>query len=101
MGRPSPSAGTGPTPTTGPVRLDAARAGVPGAGHPQLSRPYRERVRDALSDPAAGRRALFPPDTVGRMLRGPDAGRTTLGTVALWQPGAAGDVTAEVEDLTR
>ena len=50
-----------------------------------LDGPYRERVRDALSDPAAKRRGLFRSETVERMLREPNAIRTTLGSNALWQ----------------
>ena len=51
----------------------------------QLDGPYLERVREALTDPAAKRRALFRPDAVERMLREPNVTRTTLGSNALWQ----------------
>ncbi|WP_210481570.1 N-acetylglutaminylglutamine amidotransferase [Naasia sp. SYSU D00948] len=51
----------------------------------QLQGPYLERVRDALTDPAAVRRGLFAPEAVERMLAAPNETRTTLGSNALWQ----------------
>ncbi|MET0589994.1 MAG: N-acetylglutaminylglutamine amidotransferase, partial [Naasia sp.] len=51
----------------------------------QLDGPYLQRVRDALTDPAARERGLFDPATVDRMLRNPNGERTTLGSNALWQ----------------
>ena len=66
----------------------------------QLDGPYRERVRDALGDPAAGRRAQFRPDTVERMLREPGVTRTP-GWNALWQPALLHTRLQKVEDLAR
>ena len=51
----------------------------------QLEGPYLERVRDALTDPAACRRGLFRPAAVEAMLASPNTRRTTLGSNALWQ----------------
>jgi asparagine synthase (glutamine-hydrolysing) len=51
----------------------------------QLDGPYLDRVREALTDPAAKQRGVFRPDAVERMLREPNAERTTLGSNALWQ----------------
>jgi asparagine synthase (glutamine-hydrolysing) len=51
----------------------------------QLGGPYLERVREALTDPAATRRGLFDPATVNAMLAAPNETRTTLGSNALWQ----------------
>jgi asparagine synthase (glutamine-hydrolysing) len=51
----------------------------------QLAGPYIERVRDALTDPAARRRGLFDPASVDAMLAAPNETRTTLGSNALWQ----------------
>jgi asparagine synthase (glutamine-hydrolysing) len=65
--------------------IDRTKGYFPVPAIRQLDGPYRERVRDALSDPAAKRRGLFRPDTVERMLREPNATRTTLGSNALWQ----------------
>ena len=67
----------------------------------QLDGPYRERVREALSDPAAKRRGLFRPETVERMLREPNATRTTLGSNALWQLALLEMWLQKVEDLAR
>jgi hypothetical protein len=63
--------------------------------------PYRERVREALSDPAVERRGLFRPETVERMLREPDATRTALGSNAVWQPALLETCLQKVEDLAR
>ncbi|HEY8588530.1 MAG TPA: N-acetylglutaminylglutamine amidotransferase [Naasia sp.] len=51
----------------------------------QLEGPYLERVRAALTDPAAARRGLFRRDAVDTMLADPNRARTTLGSNALWQ----------------
>jgi asparagine synthase (glutamine-hydrolysing) len=51
----------------------------------QLEGPYLERVREALTDPAAKARGLFRPAAVEAMLAAPNATRTTLGSNALWQ----------------
>ena len=51
----------------------------------QLEGPYLERVREALTDPAARARGLFRPEPVQRMLAAPNETRTTLGSNALWQ----------------
>ena len=67
----------------------------------ELDGPYRERARDALSDPAAGRRGLFRPDAVERMLREPNATRATLGSHALWQLALLEMWLQKVEDLAR
>lgn len=51
----------------------------------QLEGPYLDRVRAALSDPAARRRRLFRPEALEQMLGDPNRARTTLGANALWQ----------------
>jgi asparagine synthase (glutamine-hydrolysing) len=51
----------------------------------QLSGPVLDRVRTALTDPAAKSRGLFRPDAVATMLDDPNSGRTNLGANALWQ----------------
>jgi asparagine synthase (glutamine-hydrolysing) len=51
----------------------------------QLDGPYLERVRAALTDPAALSRGLFDAATVEALLARPNATRTTLGSNALWQ----------------
>ncbi|HEU5268051.1 MAG TPA: N-acetylglutaminylglutamine amidotransferase, partial [Jatrophihabitans sp.] len=48
----------------------------------QLEGPYLERVRDALTDPAAAKRGLFRADAVESMLADPNTTRTTLGSNA-------------------
>ncbi len=53
----------------------------------QLEGPYLERVRAALTDPAARARDLYRPVTVERMLSDPNTTRTNLGSNALWQLG--------------
>jgi asparagine synthase (glutamine-hydrolysing) len=65
--------------------IDRTKGYFPVPAIRQLDGPYLQRVRDALTDPAAKRRGLFRPDTVERMLREPNATRTTLGSNALWQ----------------
>ncbi|MFP5023332.1 N-acetylglutaminylglutamine amidotransferase [Pseudonocardia phyllosphaerae] len=44
-----------------------------------------ERVREAVTDPRARKRGLVRDDWVDRMLRDPNAHRTTFGANALWQ----------------
>jgi asparagine synthase (glutamine-hydrolysing) len=51
----------------------------------QLSGPMLDKVRDALTDPAARSRGLFRADAVDAMLEDPNSGRTNLGANALWQ----------------
>jgi asparagine synthase (glutamine-hydrolysing) len=51
----------------------------------QLEGPYLDRVREALTDPAARKRGLFRAEAVDRMLADPNTTRTTLGSNALWQ----------------
>ncbi|WP_029433424.1 N-acetylglutaminylglutamine amidotransferase [Blastococcus sp. URHD0036] len=65
--------------------IDRTKGYFPVPAIRQLDGPYLERVRDALTDPAAKRRGLFRPDAVERMLRDPNGARTTLGSNALWQ----------------
>src|ERR687889_2378795 len=49
--------------------IDRTKGYFPVPAIRQLEGPYLERVRTALSDPAAQQRGLFRPDTVERMLR--------------------------------
>jgi asparagine synthase (glutamine-hydrolysing) len=56
---------------------------VPAIRH--LSGGFLERVRDALSAPAAKERGLFRADYIERMSAEPNEHRTTLGSNALWQ----------------
>jgi asparagine synthase (glutamine-hydrolysing) len=65
--------------------IDRTKGYFPVPAIRQLDGPYLERVRQALTDPVAARRGLFRPDAVNRMLREPNAVRTTLGSNALWQ----------------
>jgi asparagine synthase (glutamine-hydrolysing) len=81
--------------------IDRTKGYFPVPAIRQLDGPYRERVRDALSDPAAKRRGLFRPDTVERMLREPNATRTTLGSNALWQLALLEMWLQKMEDLAR
>lgn len=66
--------------------IDRTKGYFPVPAIRRLDGPHLERVREALTDPAAKRRGLFRPDAVERMLREPNATRTTLGSNALWQP---------------
>ncbi len=52
-----------------------------------LEGPYLQRVRDALSAPAARDRGLFRPEYVEMLLADPNTHRTTLGSNQLWQLG--------------
>jgi asparagine synthase (glutamine-hydrolysing) len=65
--------------------IDRTKGYFPVPAIRQLDGPYLERVRAALTDPAARRRGLFRPEAVERMLRDPNGTRTTLGSNALWQ----------------
>ncbi|MCY1139887.1 N-acetylglutaminylglutamine amidotransferase [Actinoplanes sp. Pm04-4] len=56
---------------------------VPGIRH--LEGAMLEKVRDALSAPAARERQLFRPEYVDRLLADPNTPRTTLGANQLWQ----------------
>jgi len=51
----------------------------------QRDGPYLDRVRAALTDPAARTRNLFRPEVLSAMLADPNTTRTTLGSNALWQ----------------
>ncbi|MGI4895672.1 MAG: N-acetylglutaminylglutamine amidotransferase [Janthinobacterium lividum] len=65
--------------------IDRTKGYFPVPAIRELEGPYLERVRDALTDPAAKRRGLFRPETVDRLLADPNTERTTLGSNALWQ----------------
>jgi len=65
--------------------IDRTKGYFPVPAIRQLEGPYLERVRDALTDPAARQRGLFRADTVADLLADPNATRTTLGSNALWQ----------------
>jgi asparagine synthase (glutamine-hydrolysing) len=56
---------------------------VPALTH--LEGGFLDRVRDALTDPAAKERGLFRPDVVERMLSQPNASLTPLNGNPLWQ----------------
>jgi asparagine synthase (glutamine-hydrolysing) len=56
---------------------------VPAIRH--LSGGFLERVRDAVTDPAAKARGLIRTDYLQRLLAAPNENRTTLGSNALWQ----------------
>jgi asparagine synthase (glutamine-hydrolysing) len=56
---------------------------VPGIRH--LEGPMLEKVRDALTAPAARDRGLFRPEYVEALLADPNTPRTTLGANQLWQ----------------
>jgi asparagine synthase (glutamine-hydrolysing) len=65
--------------------IDRTKGYFPVPAIRQLDGPYLERVRDALTDPAARRRGLFDGDLVDSLLADPNRTRTTLGSNALWQ----------------
>ncbi len=65
--------------------IDRQKAYFPVPAIRQLDGPYLERVRDALTDPAATRRGLFDPGQVAQLIADPNTTRTTLGSNALWQ----------------
>jgi asparagine synthase (glutamine-hydrolysing) len=56
---------------------------VPAIRH--MAAPVLERVRDALSAPAAKNRGIFLPSYVDELLAAPDRHRTHRGANALWQ----------------
>jgi asparagine synthase (glutamine-hydrolysing) len=65
--------------------IDRTKGSFPVPAIRQLDGPYLDRVRAALSDPAARSRGLFRSDAVEAMLAEPNRTRTTLGSNALWQ----------------
>jgi asparagine synthase (glutamine-hydrolysing) len=65
--------------------IDRTKGYFPVPAIRQLEGPYLERVRAALTDPAARSRNLFRADAVDRMLADPNTARTNLGSNALWQ----------------
>jgi asparagine synthase (glutamine-hydrolysing) len=65
--------------------IDRTKGYFPVPAIRQLEGPYLERVRQALTDPAARARGLFRPEAVDAMLAAPNETRTTLGSNALWQ----------------
>jgi asparagine synthase (glutamine-hydrolysing) len=65
--------------------IDRTKGYFPVPAVRQLEGHYLERVRDALTDPAALARGLFRGDVVERLLADPNSTRTTLGSNALWQ----------------
>ncbi len=65
--------------------IDRPKGSFPVPAIRQLEGAYLERVRAALSDPAARSRGLFRPEAVEAMLAEPNRTRTTLGSNALWQ----------------
>ncbi len=65
--------------------IDRTKGYFPVPAIRQLEGPYLDRVRAALSDPAARRRGLFQTRAVETWLADPNATRTTLGSNALWQ----------------
>jgi asparagine synthase (glutamine-hydrolysing) len=81
--------------------IDRTKGYFPVPAIRQLEGPYLERVREALTDPAAKRRGLFRPDAVEAMLREPNATRTTLDSNALWQLALLEMWLQKMEDLAR
>jgi asparagine synthase (glutamine-hydrolysing) len=67
--------------------IDRTKGYFPVPAIRQLEGQYLDRVRAALTDPAAKKRGLFRPAAVDRMLAAPNHTRTTLGSNALWQLG--------------
>ncbi len=65
--------------------IDRTKGYFPVPAIRQLEGPYLERVRAALTDPAARSRGLFRPAAVDALLADPNTTRTTLGSNALWQ----------------
>ena len=65
--------------------IDRTKGSFPVPAIRQLEGPYLERVRSALTDPAARRRGIFDPATVDALLADPNATRTRLGSNELWQ----------------
>ena len=67
--------------------IDRTKGYFPVPAIRQLEGPMLDRVRDALTDPAARRRGLFRADTVQALLNDPNSTRTRLDSNALWQLG--------------
>jgi asparagine synthase (glutamine-hydrolysing) len=67
--------------------IDRTKGYFPVPAIRQLEGPMLDKVRDALTDPAARRRGLFRPDSVQALLSDPNTTRTRLGSNALWQLG--------------
>ena len=65
--------------------IDRTKGSFPVPAIRQLEGPYLDRVREALSDPAAKARGLSSRGPVEKMLAAPNETRTTLGSNALWQ----------------
>lgn len=65
--------------------IDRTKGYFPVPAIRQLEGPYLERVRAALTDPAARQRGLFQPAAVDRLLADPNTDRTNLGSNVLWQ----------------
>jgi asparagine synthase (glutamine-hydrolysing) len=65
--------------------IDRTKGYFPVPAIRQLEGPYLERVRDALTDPAARARGLFDPSAVDSLLAAPNETRTNLGSNELWQ----------------
>ncbi|MCS5498455.1 N-acetylglutaminylglutamine amidotransferase [Cnuibacter physcomitrellae] len=65
--------------------IDRTKGYFPVPAIRQLEGPYLQRVREALTDPAARERGLFRSETVDRLLADPNTTRTTLGSNELWQ----------------
>jgi asparagine synthase (glutamine-hydrolysing) len=65
--------------------IDRTKGYFPVPAIRQLEGPYLDRVRSALTDPAARQRGLFRGKAVRSMLADPNSTRTTLGSNALWQ----------------
>jgi asparagine synthase (glutamine-hydrolysing) len=65
--------------------IDRTKGYFPVPAIRQLDGPYLDRVRCALTEPAAQQRGLFRGKTVKKMLADPNTIRTTLGSNALWQ----------------
>ena len=65
--------------------IDRTKGYFPVPAIRQLEGPYLERVRQALTDPAARARGLFRTEVTSAWLADPNSTRTTLGSNALWQ----------------
>jgi asparagine synthase (glutamine-hydrolysing) len=65
--------------------IDRTKGSFPVPAIRQLEGPYLDRVRAALTDPAARARGIFRPAAVESMLAAPNDVRTQLGSNALWQ----------------
>jgi asparagine synthase (glutamine-hydrolysing) len=65
--------------------IDRTKGSFPVPAIRQLEGAYLDRVRAALTDPAARARGIFQPNAVESMLAAPNDVRTQLGSNALWQ----------------